>query len=120
MKLNILLEHIEKKVSDIIQHIHIEGISTNSSSIHPNDLFVAIPGYRVDGHNFIEHALEAGASAIVGEKDLKGLSVPYIQVSNSRLALAKIACQFYGNPSEKKSINGITGTNGKTTTSFML
>ncbi|PRS26214.1 UDP-N-acetylmuramoyl-L-alanyl-D-glutamate--2,6-diaminopimelate ligase [Bacillus sp. RJGP41] len=120
MKLYTLLEPIKENVSDPILNIDIERISTSSSSVGPKDLFVAIPGYRVDGHDFVHHAIEAGASVILGEKDLKDLPVPYIQVPNSRLALARIACQFYGNPSRKKIVIGITGTNGKTTTSFML
>ncbi|WP_191992039.1 UDP-N-acetylmuramoyl-L-alanyl-D-glutamate--2,6-diaminopimelate ligase [Bacillus aerolatus] len=120
MKLNTLLMNITNNANESIHHIDIEGISTNSSSVRPNELFVAIPGYSVDGHAFIEDAIKAGASVVVGEKDLKGLTVPYIRVSNSRFALAKMACQFYETPSKKRIIVGITGTNGKTTTSFML
>lgn len=89
-------------------------------TILPNDVFVAIHGHGVDGHNFIDQAIEAGAIAVVGEKKIQELPVPYIQVSNSRLALAKMACQFYGNPSRNKIMIGVTGTNGKTTTAFML
>ncbi|RID89135.1 UDP-N-acetylmuramoyl-L-alanyl-D-glutamate--2,6-diaminopimelate ligase [Peribacillus asahii] len=120
MKLSVLLECIEKLTDESVPNINIEGISTNSAAVRPNEVFVAIPGYRVDGHDFIEAAIKAGASVIVGEKDLKDLPVPYIKVSNSRLALAKLACQFYEHPSRKKILIGITGTNGKTTTAFML
>ncbi len=120
MKLNTLLERIEKNANDPIHNLDIDGISTNSSEVRPNDLFVAIKGYRVDGHDFIQKAIEAGAQIIIGEKDLPKLSVPYIKVENSRRALAEIACEFYGNPSRNKKMIGITGTNGKTTTSYML
>jgi UDP-N-acetylmuramoyl-L-alanyl-D-glutamate--2,6-diaminopimelate ligase len=120
MKLSTLLENVTNTINESFHHIDIVGISTNSSSARPNELFVAISGYSVDGHGFIQDAINSGAIAIVGEKDMKGLSVPYIRVSNSRIALAKIASQFYGNPSRKHTVIGITGTNGKTTTSFML
>ncbi|MFF3099927.1 UDP-N-acetylmuramoyl-L-alanyl-D-glutamate--2,6-diaminopimelate ligase [Viridibacillus arvi] len=122
MKLNILLEHVDKAVNSQLLDIDvdIEGIATNSSLVRPNDIFVAIPGFRVDGHQFIDAAIQAGASVVVGEKDLKDLIVPYVRVSNSRLALAQMACQFYGNPSRNKIVIGITGTNGKTTTTYML
>lgn len=120
MKLNILLDDIDKLVNVPLPDINTEGISINSSHVRKQEVFVAIPGYSVDGHDFIEDAIEAGASVIVGEKNISNLSVPYIQVSNSRLTLAKMACQFYGNPSREKIVIGITGTNGKTTTAFML
>lgn len=122
MKLNILLEHVDKAMNSPLLDIDvdIEGIATNSSLVSPNDIFVAIPGYRVDGHQFIDDAIRAGASVVVGEKEIKDLMVPYVRVPNSRLALAKMACQFYGNPSRNKVVIGITGTNGKTTTTYML
>lgn len=120
MKLSTLLENVTNPINESFRDIDIKGISINSSFVRPNELFVAITGYTVDGHGFIQEAIESGAIAIVGEKDIQGLSVPYIRVSNSRIALAKIASQFYGNPSKKRTVIGITGTNGKTTTSFML
>lgn len=120
MKLNTLLERIEKNVNDPVSNLDIEGISTNSSKVQPNNIFVAIKGYRVDGHDFIRDAIRAGAQIVIGEQDITELSVPYIKVENSRLALAQLACEFYGNPSRNKKLIGITGTNGKTTTSYML
>lgn len=120
MKLNALLERIDKSVNDSMGDLDIDGISTNSSKIKPNDIFVAINGYRVDGHDFIQNAIDAGAKIVIGEKNITGLSVPYIKVENSRFALAQLACEFYGNPSKNKKMIGITGTNGKTTTSYML
>lgn len=120
MKLNALLERIEQNVNDSIGDMDIDGITTNSTEIRPNDIFVAIKGYRVDGHDFIQNAIDAGAKIVIGEKNLTGLSVPYIKVENSRFALAQLACEFYGNPSKNKKMIGITGTNGKTTTSYML
>lgn len=122
MKLNQLLENIIGKDSleQSFNHIEIKGISANSTEIGQNHLFIAISGYQQDGHDYINNAIEAGAIAVVGEKEINGLNVPYVRVSNSRLALAQIAKEFYQTSSKKHTIIGITGTNGKTTTSFML
>lgn len=133
VKLDILLEQV-KPISESLREIDIEAISTNSSTVEPNHLFIAIPGFKVDGHYFINDAIQKGASVIVGEKSLEELSIPYlsneekinhnfipyIQVPNSRIALAKMACQFYGNPTKNKTVIGITGTNGKTTIAYMI
>lgn len=123
MKLGNLLNQLSELTSihnDEFDSIEIVGISANSEEIQPGYLFIAIPGYQTDGHDYIESALSAGAAVIVGEKDKSDLPVPYIKVSNSRLALAMLACEFYRNPSRNHIVIGITGTNGKTTTSFML
>ncbi|KGE20892.1 UDP-N-acetylmuramoyl-L-alanyl-D-glutamate--2,6-diaminopimelate ligase [Paenibacillus wynnii] len=120
MKLYALLDHIGTGKNIHFPDIDIQGISINSNTVQTGEIFVAIPGFKVDGHNFIDKAIEAGVSVVVGEKDLTNLTVPYIQVPSSRSALAQIACLYYGNPSQKKTVIGITGTNGKTTTSFML
>ncbi|WLR52919.1 UDP-N-acetylmuramoyl-L-alanyl-D-glutamate--2,6-diaminopimelate ligase [Bacillus tianshenii] len=97
----------------------IKGITANSLKVEEGFLFVAISGHAADGHDYIADAIQAGASLIVGEKDL-ALDVPYIRVSNSRKVLAKLASKFYGEPSRRKRMIGITGTNGKTTTSYMV
>ncbi|WNS74996.1 UDP-N-acetylmuramoyl-L-alanyl-D-glutamate--2,6-diaminopimelate ligase [Bacillus sp. DTU_2020_1000418_1_SI_GHA_SEK_038] len=122
MKLSQLLENIvgNDKLEQSLNHIEIKGISANSSKIGQNDLFIAISGYQQDGHNYIDDAIAAGACAVVGEKEIEQLNVPYVRVSNSRLALAQIASAFYQTSSKKHITIGITGTNGKTTTSFML
>ena len=83
----------------------ITAICSDSRKAAPGSLFIAVKGFAVDGHDFISSALQAGASAVV---------------SADRLALAKIASTFYGNPSEKLTLVGITGTNGKTTTVTLL
>ncbi|MDX1805837.1 MAG: UDP-N-acetylmuramoyl-L-alanyl-D-glutamate--2,6-diaminopimelate ligase [Paenisporosarcina sp.] len=102
------------------QDIEIKGIAFNSSKIEKNYLFIAIPGNHNDGHHFIEDAIKNGASAIIGEQEMKPLGVPYFRVQNARKVLATIAKNFYQNPTENKIMIGITGTNGKTTTSYML
>lgn len=122
MKLHHILQGINSEQPlSMINNIDIHNISFNSKQITTGDLFVAISGGTHDGHAYIEQAIDAGAAAIVGEKLLEfPLSVPYIQVQNSRQALAKLAVNYYHHPAKKHVMIGITGTNGKTTTAFML
>ena len=98
----------------------IAGITMDSRLVNPGYLFVAMQGASVDGHEFIPDVIRRGASVIVGEKPLKGLSVPYIRVKNSRHALPWLAASFYGNPGRKLTVIGVTGTDGKTTTCNLL
>lgn len=102
------------------QDIVIKGIAFNSSKIENSYLFIAIPGNHTDGHIFIQDAIKNGATAIIGEKEMESFNVPYFRVENARKALAILAKTFYQNPTKNKIMIGITGTNGKTTTSFML
>ncbi|MBM7693074.1 UDP-N-acetylmuramoyl-L-alanyl-D-glutamate--2,6-diaminopimelate ligase [Peribacillus deserti] len=103
----------------VTEEISIQGLQIHSGLINPGDMFVAISGYTRDGHEYIQEAIERGASVIIGEKPLQ-LNVPYIQVENSRKALPRLAGAFYDYPSSKHKMIGITGTNGKTTISYML
>ncbi|WP_162595883.1 UDP-N-acetylmuramoyl-L-alanyl-D-glutamate--2,6-diaminopimelate ligase [Bacillus sp. CGMCC 1.16541] len=122
MKLHHILQGIQSEQRlDDIENIDIHTISFNSKQLTTGDLFVAISGGTHDGHTYIHQAIEAGAAAIVGEKALTTpLSVPYIQVTDSRQALATLAVNYYNHPAKKHIMIGITGTNGKTTTAFML
>ena len=103
-------------------NVAINSVTFDSRQVKKDSLFIATRGAAVDGHNFIEKAIENGAAAIVCEdlpltqKD----NITYVKVLNSSEALAYIACNFYDNPSEKIKIIGITGTNGKTTTVTLL
>lgn len=97
----------------------IAGITCNSKRVHPGDLFVALPGGYFDGHDFAADAVANGATALVVERPL-ALGVPELLVNDTRAALAPIAAEFYGRPSEKMRVVGITGTDGKTTTSYLL
>ncbi|WP_010650451.1 UDP-N-acetylmuramoyl-L-alanyl-D-glutamate--2,6-diaminopimelate ligase [Oceanobacillus massiliensis] len=122
MKLKNLLQEIStaSKVNSETANLIIRGIADSSADVLHGYMFVAINGFNQDGHQFILEAIEKGACLIVGESEISDLTVPYIQVENSRKALGIIANKFYGNPSNQKLMIGITGTNGKTTTSYIL
>lgn len=100
----------------------ISGIAYNSREVEENYIFVAITGFTVDGHDFVNMALEKGASVLVVEKDVDVSidDITIIKVKNSRKALAKISSNFYDNPTSKINLIGITGTNGKTSTSYFI
>ncbi|MGQ9712713.1 MAG: Mur ligase family protein [Desulfotomaculales bacterium] len=101
-------------------NVSITGISFDSRRVNRGDIFVAIPGFKQDGHTFVPQALERGAAALVTERDVHAPGVPTIRVRDARRALAALACRFYAHPSRKLKVCGITGTNGKTTAATML
>jgi UDP-N-acetylmuramoyl-L-alanyl-D-glutamate--2,6-diaminopimelate ligase len=101
--------------------VEIRAIRFDSRQVEPGDLFVAVRGTKVDGHDYIQQAVARGAAAVVSEHPIPSLSpVPFIQVPDSARALAVMASNFYGNPSGKLKLVGVTGTNGKTTTVYLL
>ncbi|KPK89317.1 hypothetical protein AMJ80_09980 [bacterium SM23_31] len=100
--------------------IQIRSIQYDSRKVSPGDLFVAIKGGKLDGHDYIDAAIRQGASAVVGELSISDNRVPYIQVGNSRAAMAYMASVFYGHPSRSMKMIGITGTNGKTSTVYLI
>ncbi|HMO51150.1 MAG TPA: UDP-N-acetylmuramoyl-L-alanyl-D-glutamate--2,6-diaminopimelate ligase [Kiritimatiellia bacterium] len=119
------LEDITKLIQPILVRgplsQDIEGIAYDSRQVRKNYLFVAVKGERVNGEDFIDDAIKRGAVAVVSEQDAwPKRSVAHIHVENARLALAEIASAYYGHPAERLEMFGITGTNGKTTTSFMI
>lgn len=101
--------------------VNISGISSDSRQIKKGFLFAAISGFNLDGHAFISQALKAGAAALLVEKDIGcRKSVATVKVTNSRRALGLIASRFYGYPSRKLKMIGVGGTNGKTTTTYLI
>lgn len=100
--------------------LRINGISLDSRAVKPGHLFVAMRGGSVDGHDFIPKALANGAVAVVGQKIMEGLPAPYILVDDSRRALTWLAAAFYDWPGRNLTVIGVTGTDGKTTTSNLL
>ncbi|KPA16379.1 UDP-N-acetylmuramyl peptide synthase [Candidatus Magnetomorum sp. HK-1] len=106
---------------NIAKSIHISGIHYDSRKIQSENIFVAIGGHQTDGHLFIKKALENGACAVIVEKiqDLPS-HIIQIQVPDTRKALACLASSYYNNPSRNMCLIGITGTNGKTTTAYLI
>lgn len=98
----------------------VQGITADSRKVGPGFIFVAFTGDNSDGHQFIENAIKNGAMLIVGEKDLLDLAVPYIKVPNARKMLAHLAAAFYDHPGRKLVMIGVTGTDGKTTTTNLI
>ena len=103
-----------------IPDIPISGIVMDNRAAEPGNLFVAMQGSSADGHDFIPDAIRRGCAAVVGERPLEGVPVPYIRVENSRQALTWLAAAFYGHPGRKLTVIGVTGTDGKTTTCNLL
>ena len=109
----------KSKCNDDIKSIDITSIAYDSRKVTENGLFVCIKGYETDGHKYAQTAADNGAALIVAEDKIE-VDVPVVYVENSRRALAELACTFYSNPSEKFSLVGITGTNGKTTITYLI
>ena len=102
-------------------NMRITGLSMDSRAIQPGNLFFAITGENADGHLYIRQALENGAVGVIGEKNLEEtLPVPYIQTGSSREMMAYVAAAFYGHPARNLTVIGVTGTDGKTTTSNFI
>src|SRR6202048_1424723 len=98
----------------------VESIAYDSRRVQGNGLFVAMRGEKSDGHDFIGQAIEKGASVIVAEREEKHPRATCVVVENTRPALADLAAKFYGFPAQKLKLAAVTGTNGKTTTTFLI
>jgi UDP-N-acetylmuramoyl-L-alanyl-D-glutamate--2,6-diaminopimelate ligase len=98
----------------------VESIAYDSRRVQKNGLFVAIRGEKVDGHDFMGQAVEKGASVILAEREEKHLRATCVVVENTRTALADLSAIFYGRPAQRLKLAAVTGTNGKTTTSFLI
>ena len=98
----------------------VTGVTEDSRAVTPGMIFVAMKGENFDGHRFLAQAAAAGACAAVGTEPLDATPLPYIRVENAREALAYLAAGFYGNPARHLAMIGVTGTDGKTTTSNLI
>lgn len=103
-----------------INPVLVREIVSDSRQVQPGDVFVAWQGGTYDGHRYIDDAIENGAVAIVGMRSLSGLDVPYVQVSDSQSALARLAAARHGFPARQLTVIGVTGTDGKTTTTNLI
>lgn len=120
-KLSACLAELGDKVRNVPSDTRISGIATDSRKVQPGDVFFALTGDNVDGHNYIPQALEQGAAAVVGARPSLDLAVPYVQIKgDDREALAQFSAAFYGYPSRKLVVIGVTGTDGKTTTTNLV
>jgi UDP-N-acetylmuramoyl-L-alanyl-D-glutamate--2,6-diaminopimelate ligase len=118
MKLRELLRGVTVRASRGDLDVEIASITADSRLVVPGALFVAVPGFKTDGANFIDAAISKGAAAIVSE--MAANAPVLIEVDDARSALALIAANFYGHPADKLSLAGVTGTSGKTTTTKMI
>ena len=100
--------------------VPVNGVTYNSREVQAGFIFVAVRGMRVDGHEYIPHAIDRGAVAVVGTQDIHGLPVPYLRASEAREALAYMAAAFYNFPGRQMTVVAVTGTDCKTTTSNLL
>jgi len=98
----------------------VENIAYDSRRVQRHTMFVALRGEKADGHRFIGHAIDKGASVIVAEHEQKDQRVTSLLVENSRSALADFSAAFYGQPARRLKLAAVTGTNGKTTTTFLI
>jgi UDP-N-acetylmuramoyl-L-alanyl-D-glutamate--2,6-diaminopimelate ligase len=99
--------------------VEITSLAYDSRTVTPGSLFFCVKGFQSDGHDFAGQAVERGAAALVVERPL-GLGVPEVMVPSARAAMGPAAVRFYGDPSAALRVVGVTGTNGKTTTAFLL
>jgi UDP-N-acetylmuramoyl-L-alanyl-D-glutamate--2,6-diaminopimelate ligase len=99
--------------------VEVEDLAYDTGAVEPGALFFCVPGQRADGHEFAAEAVEAGAVALVVERPVD-VRVPQLVVPDAREAMAIVADEFFGRPTEELEVAGVTGTNGKTTTAFVL
>ena len=105
--------------TDNFEDIEITGIAYDSRKVAPGNVFVCIKGFETDGHQYVSSALKNGAAVIVAEDSIEA-DVPVWYVEDSRKTIAELACRFYNYPSSKFKLVGVTGTNGKTTITYLL
>ncbi len=127
MQLHTLLESLEyppiaiHNAREQYEHIEIAALSYDSRQVTPGGLFIAVPGTHTDGRRFLGDTIQRGAVAALGPHiDTFDLPLPYIEVDDVRIALANLACTFYGYPAHQLCTIGVTGTDGKTTTSNII
>ena len=119
MKLKELLAPLDVLELHADPELDITGISYDSRTTKPGELFVAVTGFAADGHKFIPKAVERGAAAILCERAPEA-DIPYVVAGSTRRALALVSAAWFGHPADKMTMLGVTGTNGKTTITYLL
>lgn len=123
MTLATLLQALEGRVKILDRHgnfqVSVNAITDDSRAVSTDSLFVAVRGERVDGHEFIPAAMKAGMVALVSQQPVREVSFPFVRVDDSRKALGLLGSRFCGDPSSHIRMIGVTGTNGKTTTTYV-
>ena len=119
MKLKEMLANIKVLKATVNMDLDIADVAYDSRKVQPGGMFVAVTGFATDGNRFIPMAMEKGAAVVVTAKEPQQ-EIPYVLVESDRLALAYIGRNFYGNPAEAVKMIGVTGTNGKTSSTLLL
>ncbi|HWS41517.1 MAG TPA: UDP-N-acetylmuramoyl-L-alanyl-D-glutamate--2,6-diaminopimelate ligase [Pseudoflavonifractor sp.] len=119
MQLERLLAGVKLLADHTDRDIRISGICYDTREIEPGNLFVALPGYKTDGHRYIHEALDKGAAAVVCQRPPEGKG-PWLVVPDARAALARLSANWFGHPARELCVVGVTGTNGKTTTTYLM
>lgn len=114
-----IIKGIEVQASSGNSQVSVRGMSMDSRRVQPGDLYACVPGFQVDGHGFAVNAVASGAVALVVERFLP-LNVPQVKVSNVRQVIGILAATVYDHPSEQLELVGVTGTNGKTTITYLI
>lgn len=121
MKLSQLIQDLPFLEKRHFADIEVQGISSHSGEVQPGFVFVAIHGTKIDGHHFIDNAIERGAVSLVVEREVPiTKKLPVFKVQNSRASLSRLSARWHGYPSRDLPVIGVTGTNGKTTITYLL
>ena len=123
MELKSLIKNIDFELIKGSEKAEITSVQYDSRQVKPGDLFVCVTGFNTDGHKYAKDAIKLGAVAIVAERIPEGLDeydISVVTCPDTRKALAMISAEYYGNPSEKINVIGVTGTNGKTTITYLI
>ena len=121
IQLSRLFAGIDCEIKSDISNIEITGLTNDSRKVKPGDLFFAVPGFATDGARFIQEATSMGAKAVITQAVVNGLDyIPVIRCGDIRRVMSKAAARFYRDPAKDIKVIGVTGTNGKTTVTFLL
>jgi len=119
MRLEELIAGVSTRVRGDASAVEISGLAYDSREVKPGELFFCVSGFRSDGHDFAAQAVARGAAALVAERALD-LGVPELLVGSVRGAMGPLAARFFGHPTAELRVVGVTGTNGKTTTAYLV